>query len=64
MTEYRIEKDSLGDVEVPLNAYWGAQTQRSLINFPIGGETVPVPVVRALGAINEHGTLSRRQNSD
>lgn len=47
----RTESDSFGPLEVPVDRYWGAQTQRSLINFPIGGETVPVPVVRALGAI-------------
>ncbi|MCP4358541.1 MAG: aspartate ammonia-lyase [Chloroflexi bacterium] len=37
MTEYRVEKDSLGQVEVPANAYWGAQTQRAILNFPITG---------------------------
>ena len=37
MTEYRIEKDSLGEVEVPASAYWGAQTQRAIHNFPITG---------------------------
>ena len=37
MSEYRIEKDSLGQVEVPENAYWGAQTQRAIHNFPITG---------------------------
>lgn len=47
----RTESDSFGPLEVPVDKYWGAQTQRSLINFPIGSETIPVPVVRALGAI-------------
>jgi fumarate hydratase, class II len=37
MTDYRIEKDSLGEVQVPAGAYWGAQTQRAIINFPITG---------------------------
>ncbi|MFN2178456.1 MAG: lyase family protein, partial [Candidatus Promineifilaceae bacterium] len=37
MTEYRIEKDSLGEVQVPADAYWGAQTQRAILNFPITG---------------------------
>lgn len=45
----RIESDSLGDVAVPVDAHWGAQTQRSLANFAIGTETMPVPLVRALG---------------
>ncbi len=45
----RSESDSLGVVEVPANRYWGAQTQRSLHNFKIGGEKMPAPLIRALG---------------
>jgi fumarate hydratase class II len=45
----RIESDSLGEVAVPAHAYWGAQTQRSIINFPIGGERMPAALIRALG---------------
>ena len=45
----RIESDSLGDVAVPVDAHWGAQTQRSLANFAIGVETMPEPLVKALG---------------
>mgnify|MGYP001382681899 CR=1 FL=1 len=45
----RIETDSLGEMEVPADRYWGAQTQRSLQNFRIGGERMPQPLVRALG---------------
>jgi fumarate hydratase class II len=48
-TATRMESDSLGEVAVPADAYWGAQTQRSLHNFKIGGERMPRPVVRALG---------------
>ena len=48
-TATRMESDSLGEVAVPADAYWGAQTQRSLQNFKIGGERMPRPVVRALG---------------
>ena len=47
--ETRIETDSLGEVHVPVEAHWGAQTQRSIINFPIGGERMPAALVRALG---------------
>ena len=47
----RTETDSFGPIEVPANRYWGAQTQRSIINFPIGWERQPVPIIRALGAI-------------
>ncbi len=51
MGEYRIEADSFGELKVPADKYWGAQTQRSLMNFPIGEETMPVPLIRALGVI-------------
>ena len=51
MTDTRTETDSFGPLEVPSHRYWGAQTQRSLINFPIGWEKQPVAVVRALGII-------------
>lgn len=47
----RIETDSFGEIEVPADKYWGAQTQRSLGNFKIGGERMPRPLVRALGII-------------
>ncbi|NCP14295.1 MAG: class II fumarate hydratase [Sphingomonadales bacterium] len=45
----RIETDSLGEVAVPAHVHWGAQTQRSIVNFPIGGEKMPAALVRALG---------------
>ena len=51
MGEVRIETDSFGPIEVPAHRYWGAQTQRSLQNFKIGGERMPLPVVRALGIV-------------
>jgi fumarate hydratase class II len=47
--EMRIETDSLGEVAVPAHVHWGAQTQRSIVNFPIGGERMPAALVRALG---------------
>ena len=49
----RTETDSLGPMEVPDEAYWGAQTQRSLINFAIGQERMPLPVVHALALIKK-----------
>ncbi len=49
----RIETDSLGPVEVPADRYYGAQTQRSLTNFPIGGQRFTRPVIRAFGVIKE-----------
>jgi len=51
MTATRTETDSFGPIEVPADRYWGAQTQRSIGNFPIGWERQPVAVVRALGVI-------------
>ena len=53
MTTTRTETDSFGPLEVPSDKYWGAQTQRSLMNFPIGWERQPVAVVRALGVIKQ-----------
>ncbi|MGD8325283.1 MAG: class II fumarate hydratase [Sphingomonadales bacterium] len=47
----RIESDTFGPIEVPADKYWGAQTQRSIQNFPIGGETMPTPLIRALGIV-------------
>jgi len=49
MTATRTESDSMGTIEVPADRYWGAQTQRSLDNFPIGVETMPEPLIRAFG---------------
>ena len=51
MSKTRTETDSFGPLEVPADKYWGAQTQRSLRNFKIGGETLPPPLVRALGVV-------------
>ncbi len=53
MTDTRTETDSFGPLEVPADKYWGAQTQRSLMNFPIGWERQPVAIVRALGVIKQ-----------
>ena len=58
MTETRIETDSFGPVEVPSSKYWGAQTQRSLINFPIGWEKQPTAIVSALGVIKKACALA------
>jgi len=68
MTATRTESDSFGPLEVPADAYWGAQTQRSVQNFPIGWEKQPIAVVRALGVIKKacaqankaQGTLDAR----
>jgi len=49
--QMRVETDTFGPIEVPADRYWGAQTQRSLQNFRIGSETMPDPLVRALGIV-------------
>jgi len=51
MTATRTETDSFGPLDVPSDKYWGAQTQRSIMNFPIGWERQPIAIVRALGVI-------------
>jgi len=53
MTAMRTETDSFGPLDVPADKYWGAQTQRSIINFPIGWERQPVAIIRALGVIKK-----------
>ncbi|PYG31791.1 class II fumarate hydratase [Pelagimonas varians] len=53
MSQTRTETDSFGPLEVPSDKYWGAQTQRSIMNFPIGWEKQPVAIVRALGVIKQ-----------
>ncbi|MCV6546843.1 MAG: class II fumarate hydratase [Cohaesibacter sp.] len=53
MSDVRIETDSFGPLEVPSDKYYGAQTARSLINFPIGDEIMPKPLVRALGIVKQ-----------
>ena len=54
----RIETDTMGEVAVPADRYWGAQTQRSLQNFKIGGERMPRPLVRALGLQKKAAALA------
>jgi fumarate hydratase class II len=66
---FRPEKDSIGTIEVPASRYWGAQTQRSLTNFDIGGQHMPVEVIRAFATLkkaaaqtnSELGVLDRKK---
>ncbi len=58
--EYRVERDSLGEVRVPADAYWGAQTQRAVENFPISGETFGRRFVRALGIVKKSAARANR----
>ena len=56
--ETRIETDSIGEITVPVSAYYGAQTARSLINFDIGTEKMPAPIIRALGIQKKAAALA------
>ncbi|MEM6851229.1 MAG: class II fumarate hydratase [Pseudomonadota bacterium] len=60
MAVTRTETDSFGPLEVPSDKYWGAQTARSLINFPIGDETMPKPLIRALGVVKRSAALANK----
>jgi len=51
--DYRIEKDTMGEMQVPVDAYWGAQTQRSIENFRIGEETMPYEITRAFSYLKK-----------
>jgi len=56
--EYRVESDSMGELNVPADALWGPQTQRAVQNFPISGRTMPREFIRALGLIKEAAAIA------
>ena len=56
--EFRIESDSMGDLNVPADALWGPQTQRAVENFPISGQTMPREFIRALGLVKEAAAIA------
>src|SRR5437763_14585592 len=60
MNEFRIEKDSMGEVKVPARAYYGAQTQRAVDNFPISGQPLPRALIRALGLVKIAAAVANR----
>ena len=62
MTQTRTETDSFGPLEVPIDKYWGAQTQRSIKNFPIGWERQPLALIRALGVIKKACAQTNMEN--
>ena len=64
MADTRTETDSFGPLEVPSEKYWGAQTQRSIMNFPIGWEKQPIPIVRALGVIKKACAMQNKAQGD
>ncbi|WP_239423609.1 class II fumarate hydratase [Snodgrassella communis] len=57
----RIEHDSMGEIAVSKNVYWGAQTQRSLQNFDIGGETLPPAMIQAMALVKKAAALTNQQ---
>lgn len=60
--QYRIEKDTMGSVQVPADKYWGAQTQRSIINFPIGpAASMPIEIIRAFGYLKKAAALTNME---
>ncbi|MDO4546953.1 MAG: class II fumarate hydratase [Clostridia bacterium] len=59
--EYRIERDSMGEMKVPADRYWGAQTQRSLENFKIGGELMPREITRAFGILKKAAAIANNK---
>ena len=59
--DYRIERDSMGEMEVPADRYWGAQTQRSYQNFQIGTEKMPEEIVRAFGILKKAAALANHR---
>ncbi|MFT5915627.1 MAG: fumarate hydratase class II [Flammeovirgaceae bacterium] len=61
--DYRIEKDSIGDVKVPADKYWGAQTQRSVENFDIGGDNMkmPIEIIKAFAVLKKAAALTNAE---
>src|SRR5690625_4340142 len=56
--EYRVERDTLGEVKVPINKYWGAQTERSKQNFPIGNEKMPIEIIKSFAILKKSTAIA------
>ena len=59
--EYRIERDSIGEINVPADKYWAAQTQRSLENFKIGNQKMPIEIIRAFGVLKKCAAMTNAE---
>jgi len=59
--EYRIEQDSIGEVEVPADKYWAAQTQRSVENFKIGNQKMPIEIIKAFGVLKKCAAMTNAE---
>ena len=64
MPEFRIEKDTLGEIQVPDDKYWGAQTQRSIQNFSIGGQKMPSEIIRAFAQLKKASAIVNSELTD
>lgn len=60
MTDFRVERDSMGEVRLPAQAYYGAQTQRAVENFPISGRTLPPEMIHAMGLVKWAAAVANR----
>lgn len=60
MTDYRIEKDAIGETEVPLDVYWGINTQRAIMNFQISGKTFSTEFIRALAQVKKASLIANK----
>lgn len=58
MSSYRVEHDSMGQIQVPADVYWGAQTQRSYENFKIGTEKMPTEIIRAFVILKKAAAMA------
>ncbi|MGN0708907.1 MAG: class II fumarate hydratase [Anaerovoracaceae bacterium] len=61
MTEYRIEKDTMGEMKVPADRYWGAQTERSYENFRIGHEKMPEEIIKAFAILKKSAAMANNE---
>ena len=59
--QVRVESDSMGNIAVPNNVYWGAQTERSLLHFNIGRDTMPPELIRAFGILKKAAALVNQE---
>lgn len=57
----RVESDSMGNIEVPTNVYWGAQTARSLVHFDIGRDVMPPELIRSFGVLKKAAALVNQE---
>src|SRR5439155_5180950 len=60
-TRTRVDRDSMGEVQVPADAYYGASTQRAVLNFPVSGDPMPRRFIRALGMVKRAAAQSNRE---